>query len=257
MRCLPLRLLAVCLLLLLGTAVPCQATPSGVASIRWGTCSAPGGYDRYDSSSTSDVAWVTIQGISGTVREISFTLRLWAGGSQVPDAWRYDSKGCAGGTLVIAAPSPTGPCPVITGANRLEVTSIEYLAWASAAWSNGQETLRYAAGFDPIATNSSTTYTIAQVDFGHFNTALKNCGCLERPLCIELRDVTYRDGNGAEYTAYTWGSGIHWNDPGNALLCPGGPDLCIPECVWEADTLCVASTPVAQRSWGNLKASYR
>lgn len=253
MRNLPLRILAVFILLV---DTPALAAPT--VSIQWGDCSSPPGmdrYNRYDPTSTSDLASVTIQGVTGTIKAVAFNLRLWSGGSSVPGAWRYDSNGCSAGSLRMGVLS--GDCTALTAGHRLEATRIEQFTYSGPAWINGLEVIRYEAGFDVFTANPNTLYTVAQVDFGHLNAALEQCGCLERPLCIGLDDVHYIDGLGSEYVVLTYAEGIRWNDPFNVLQCPPGPDLCTPDCVWEADTLCVAATPAVQRSWGNLKASYR
>lgn len=256
MRCLPLRSLAVSLLLIQTIAPQAVAVPYG--EIRWGSCT--GASYRYDPSSTSETAAVTVSGITGKIREIAFTIRIWAGGSQVSDAWRYDENGCEAGLLRFTQPR-LGPCPVMTGANRVEASQVEYIAF-DGDWTKGTEFIRYQALFDPMTATSSTTYTLALVQFDHPDAALgatqgaSQCGCLERPLCISLWDVRYKDDSYVEHTVLTL-SGIHWNDPANTLACPIGPDLCTGPCPWEGDTLCVASTPAMHRSWGNLKAGYR
>jgi hypothetical protein len=258
MRCLPLRLLAALSLLL---QTPALAVP--YSEIRWTSCTTSSS-NRFDPSSTTETAAVSFTGVTGKVREVAFRIQLWAGGSQVSDAWRYDGNGCEGGLLKFTLPRGSSLCPAMTGANRVEASQVDYLAYAEGGWSKGRETIRYSALFDPMTAIASTTYTVALVHFDHPDAALGasqsagSCGCLERPLCISLLDVHYVDDAGQEHTVQTFNSAIHWNDPGNSLLCPGGPDLCNGDCPsWEGDTLCVATTPATMQSWGRVKASYR
>jgi hypothetical protein len=259
MRFVPLRRIA---LLLQTVATPVQAVPS--ASIRWGSCPAFQGVNRYDPTSTSQTITVTGTGFSGTIRNIRCTIRIWAGGSQVPDAWRFDPAGCQGGRLALSQ-SASATCPALRGTHAVEFSRVDYLAYQPGGWVVAYESIHYGVAFDPIVADPTTTYTIARLDIDHSNAILGgerlagSCNCLERPLCISLFTVDYEDGAGVDHRV-SWNiEAIHWNDPANILACPSGPDLCTPECVWGSDTTCVASdpTPAAWHSWGRVKAGYR
>jgi hypothetical protein len=205
-----------------------------------------------------------VSGISGTVREVHIGISLWAGGSQVSDAWRFDSQGCEAGQLYVRHAASSTACPHLRGDHPIEVSRVDYFAFASGDWSKGREDIFYGVLFDPFVSNPSVQYTLAQFELDHSDAALGgnavpgSCGCLERPLCISVRDFSYVDGAGVTHDYNFWYStALHWNDPGNSLLCPGGPDLCNPPCLWDGDTLCVATVPASMQSWGRVKAGYR
>jgi hypothetical protein len=256
------RRIALIALLLQAVAVPVQAFPT--TSIHWGSCPAFLGSDRYDPTSTSETITVTGNGLSGTIRSVRFTILIWAGGSQVPDAWRFDPGGCEVGSFAIGQTPAGRLCPPLRGTHASESSKVDYLAFPPGGWSDGREIVRYGVIFDPLVADPTTTYTIARLDIDHSNAILGgtreagSCNCLERPLCISLHDVVYEDGDRVEHTMYLYDEAIHWNDPTNSLLCPGGPDLCEPACSWDQDTTCVASPTSATRaSWGRVKAGYR
>jgi hypothetical protein len=189
---------------------------------------------------------------------------MWAGGSAVPDAWRFDPAGCQGGRLTLAQPAPTGACLPLRGTHPTELSQVDYIAFPPGAWSGGKQIIRFLAQFDPMVADPTKTYTIARFVFDHSNSVLGStsaadaCGCQERPLCISLAQAIYEDGDGVERSFSIASSSIHWNDPANSLICPYGPDLCDPDCGWYGDTTCVATPTAAERqTWGRVKASYR
>jgi len=245
------------ILTLVLSLLPSQVSSTPYVVMHWQTCSS-NAQNRNMGSGPVDEVVVTVTGLSGTVRGIGAALRLQTLFAVLPPAWRFDPDGCEAGHFQ-ASSTPTGPgCPALLGAHAFFISRFDH----DAVTMRGHAS--YYGVFDPFVANPATTYTLARFTFDHsnaiagFGTTAEACGCLDRPLCLLLDDVSYVDDAGAQIPIAQLNS-LSWNDPSNSLGCGGvWCDLgnCPPP---PTDSTCVVPVPTAAntRSWGSLKASYR
>ena len=263
MRFLP-RPLALCALLHQVVVAPAMAAP--MASIHWGTCPFPvsNSPNRDATNGTAQTITVTGTGLNGPVRRVELYLVLYAGGSGVPDAWRFDPGGCQAGHLQYNFDPDPPSCPSLRGAPAPGALQFEYRTYPPGGWTQANEVLTYSALFDPIATTPSVTYTLLRLDLD-LSAAVSgvtgnpsSCGCMERPVCIRLGGAAWWDAQDVAHEFLLADNGIRWNDSENQLACGFDPcELNPGPCPFPGDTLCVATTPVLQPSWGRVKAAYR
>ena len=227
-------------LLLLATS----ATATPTVALHWGSCPFPAGEstNRNQGVAPRDTITVTVKGLSGPVQGAQVFLFFTSQGG-LADAWRYDDAGCEAGRARLENASASDPCPPLLGSNPRRITKFQY----DELTQRGQ--LVFAQAFDVLNADPNVTYTLGRFTFDH--SAPDPCGCLETPMCILLASASYVDGAMLEFQFAVSQQYLTWNDPANSSHCPfPGGDLgtvngnCTP-------------TPVAQRSWGSLKASYR
>lgn len=241
-------------------ALACLASPASAApivGIHWGTCPFPQNESgNRNLGSSHQTISVTVRGLSGVVRGFGVGVRLFTQGSGVADAWRFDKGGCNEGQLAYNLVTTSDLCPLLAGPNEQSITGAQYDAsldrygnlFAREQWFD------YRA-FDGTVADADRTYTIARFDV-ELGTS---CGCVERPMCIELDHSSYVDGDGVEQPLPADPQFLTWNDPTNSNRC-GGTDRCQPYGCGGAyfDTTCAGTpTPASKQSWGRVKASYR
>lgn len=235
--------------------------PSGattpVAQLRWNSCAGPVNKGPGDGPAQS--LFLSESGLSSPVRGFDAQLVFWSPGSGLPDAWRFDTRGCSavGWNMVLASTSKS--CPVIRGGSPLVSAIFRY----ATSGVTGRGTIDFAELFPANANPPAGTGLIVEFDFDHSASTLgpgstaTTCGCYDRPLCIALGTSDYLDADMNPQSLLAGQGYVTWNDPsGTATYCPTGPDLCSPEPCF-TDSTCVAVTPAHAASWGSIKGMYR
>jgi hypothetical protein len=242
-----LRIAAAALLL------PAAAFANPAVNITWTTCPAgnpPTNRTLADGPTATVV--VTGHGFTQSVRGIEIKVRVgrdWIAG--LPDSWRYDAAGCSASGF--QASYASAGCPSIVGTNPVSAGKFEY----DGVW--GMATLAFI--FDAWTPNPGTTYTLAQFTFDKSNgfrglgAKADSCGCAEKPECLRIASALWVDTNISEQVFILESGAVSWEDPSG--ICSSISDCFEPPCFSPDPCSLPQQTPVAQRSWGSLKASYR
>jgi len=233
--------------------LPAAAFANPAANITWTSC-PPGNTPTNRTRADGPTATVVVSGHGFTqaVRAIQVVVEVgFAGVQGLPDSWRYDAAGCNAGGF--QASYASAGCPSIVGTNPLSVAKFEYNEIT------GRATLAFI--FDPWTPNPNTTYTLAQFTFDKSNVfpglgaKADSCGCAERPECLSLVNAAWLDASSNETPFFLESYSVGWEDE-YGVAC-GVADCFDPPCDNRDPCSLPQPTPVAQRSWGSLKASYR
>jgi len=211
----------------------------GVGPFHW--CE-PAMLDRVVLPGSRPEATVWLLGHDAPHADFRLELELYPGdGGPFPDAWRFDSLGCAaaGELLLTDLPVPYETCLRYFGPRgvHLRDRSVRFDAEAQRLritwWSV------YVPHLDP---NPLFVYALLRLGFDHTasvtgpGNGTTTCGGVERALCIRLLHAQYLDLEGA------W---VPWTiDPSTISANAGSPAVCF-------------TVPAAPGTWGRIKAWYR
>jgi hypothetical protein len=237
-----------------------QVTPipeaGGNLQIQWDTCVLPVVQNK-NSTAGPNTIYATVSGHSLPHQAYAIWLLVGDSNRQLPDAWRFDSQGCAGGLYSFVQQPPAALsklCPGFVPAATPQVTIPAYqfapagLGYAttlgnpslSVAYSNG--------GLGSPNINPALRYHLAGFTFDHtFSTPgptpgdLSTCGGFERGMCIVAipNKCSWVDLAGIEWEF----NGV----PAAFLTYNGGT----------AGGLCPGVIPAEQKSWGSIKSQYK
>ncbi|MEP7028511.1 MAG: hypothetical protein ABI960_07940, partial [Candidatus Eisenbacteria bacterium] len=215
--------LAVALVVLPGVVLPPTVRSSPTVDLHWNSCTSTLMNLDGGQGSTPKLV-VTAHGLTGTIRGYYLGIRFWSLGALLPQAWRFDSEGCAAGLLTGGAVSSNAACPRLGGYPSPTTYQYQYLGeGVSRGW------LGFSSQFPAFVADPATTYTLAEFNFdfgGTFNGAgsrADSCGCLDRPLCLALTDHEWFDGDLQPRSMASIRDALTWNDPTNTNVCPIGP----------------------------------
>lgn len=182
---------------------------------------------------------------------------LGRGDGTVPDAWRFDAKGCNGGVAVAILSTPSAAlaksCPPFhQGTAGFVVSGTAYEKHEQRG--HHQFILRAFLGVSypvELVPNPDQRYFLAQFNFDHLNSVTGpttpgvTCGGLEESLCIA---VDLEEGIwGLPYSGYVSGPDDlyqRFNPSQSGWLTVRGDAGC-------------PSTPVPASTWGGIKSQYR
>jgi hypothetical protein len=268
---LPLRLLALPVVLALCAAAGRPASAEGIVRISWDhPADSPGqlvGAKSYGGPGSYDV-WVTLSGQSTPVRcfEIELYVQSARPGCQPapapPAAWRFDGAGCAARHACFDWNSLAGTDPA-------QVAGREFISDTGFDPNTGLERIIIAEcdGL-PLATpDPARTYTLARFHFDHTGTCAGEADSALITLATALWVPVAEDGsNGPESD---WPSdaplGLGWNVSSSA------PPPCNPSALQSSlanaqdpplyhdpnMSLCDVAVPARGMTWGQIKAAYR
>ena len=233
-------------LLSLLAVAPVQAQP--VADIYWNGCVGTGGVVGPPSTNvdfTNGFApyqqFISIQGAEAPNGEAIFShdveLRV-KGASGTPDAWRFDAAGCMTANFSQIQYNSLGAagCPGLRLGTEVPVTEYAYDGLS------GESSIRAATAY-PAGNpgNAAATLLLWQLIYG-MAAADNPCQGASQPMCFALSRVEYFQGpsatNTSKQVAVINQSFVTFNDPSNALDCPG-------------------AVQNLESSWGKIKGLYR
>jgi hypothetical protein len=162
-------------------------------------------------------------------------------GSDIPEAWRFDSDGCQAGQLGVSHGAASKTCLAYQGAQPLGLNRYSYDPLT------GKALLDISNTYDEFVPAPGDRYTLWQAIFNHgFSVPGDDdpslyCRFAAQPLCFVLLVPTTEmllvdgtklpfDGADSEYAT--------WEDPANSLGCP-------------------LATQARDATWGRVKGLYR
>lgn len=181
----------------------------------------------------------------------------------MPDAWRFDTGGCAQGGFETPEVAIDPTCPFLSLPNP---RSIRGISLTSGYWA--REACYFGHTGDAMAVSPTARYTIAQFRFdmskGFAGLGLRpdGCGCVDQPQAIHIRTASWLGADGIEREFDKTNLCLGWEDPNNSIGCPNFSNcdvICDPYPPPRPKNPCADQqpTPAEVRSWGAVKAFYR
>jgi hypothetical protein len=242
--------------LLVALACPARAHAVPVVDLGWQGCTSP--INRNAGVGPIQSVFVSETGLANPILAAQVILRFRSLGSGLGDAWRFDVNGCEATHWNTVLASTSSSCPALPFLAPQTISDFSY--FTTGPYGSGK--LLFAIASQTPATPASGRNMIVEFDFDQTSGRLgpgstaQTCGCLDRPMCIEIMSASYLDTQQQEIPFPTGQGFLTWNDPGNLTYCGATPD-CFDTGGCLFDSTCVAPTPAHGASWGSIKGMYR
>jgi hypothetical protein len=247
--------------------LPMPARSAPVLDLSWSAACSPITHDRVlPPGETSSTLFVLESGIDSTHVGYGFRILMGptmdcgpAGGTGVPDAWRFDPQGCQGTAFrEIAVTTNSKTCPALAGPSTpVSILDVAYDPFGGpmlvTVFVNYQPT--------PQAPNPNQTHQAARILFDHTKavtgagTPGVTCGGFEKPMCFALWGGRDFRGFCHEPSVYTNGSWISTSGIEHPFL--RSAESVNSFRIDPGIQACNLATPAEPRTWGSLKAQYR
>jgi len=223
-----------------------HATP-GTLTLSWDNCS-PVVVDKSTTTPGVYKIFVSEQGNDRLHRAYGVQLIYGNAGGTVPDAWRFDSLGCAGAariTLDVDAPGPVAAsCPSFSqDGDTATLKSIDFSSVFD-PYPTGTLRVLMAAIYPAVKAEPGTRYFLGSVTFdlsaavpgpGDGSSA---CGGFEQAICFKLSSGNFIDVNNYDVE-------LPFDRASTPLLVTfNGPGGC-------------SGVPARPTTWGAIKSQYR